>query len=171
MWTIDHDDGSQFYNDTGNLMVFGGCKNYMGHSKSCDHNVIVHPGISERSAGGRRCQTDDNQVFANQYHHDNHCFVQDGDFYSMGIDGCNASSIDPHVYQTWNNTLYSPNSTFQIEQCGTFKAWQATGQDAGSKLTEMLPPDQIAALGKDQLPGAASASIEAVLALAAQVLS
>lgn len=96
--TIDHDDGSQYYNDTGNLMVFGGCKNYMGHSKSCDHNVIVHPGISERSAGGRRCQTDDNKVFANQYHHDNHCFVQDGGFYSMGIGSCNATSIDPHVY-------------------------------------------------------------------------
>ena len=29
VWTIDHDDGSQFYNDTANLMVYGGCKNYM----------------------------------------------------------------------------------------------------------------------------------------------
>lgn len=28
--TFDHDDGSQFFNDTANLMVFGGCKNYLG---------------------------------------------------------------------------------------------------------------------------------------------
>jgi hypothetical protein len=42
VWTIDHDDGSQYWNDTRNLMIFGGCKNYMGHSKSCDHNIIVN---------------------------------------------------------------------------------------------------------------------------------
>eukprot|EP01046_Picozoa_sp_COSAG06_P075952 COSAG06_NODE_23994_length_675_cov_2.145833_2_plen_93_part_00 len=26
VWTIDHDDGSQFMNDTHNFMVWGGCK-------------------------------------------------------------------------------------------------------------------------------------------------
>ena len=26
VWTIDHDDGSQFFNDTENFMVWGGCK-------------------------------------------------------------------------------------------------------------------------------------------------
>jgi hypothetical protein len=41
--TFDHDDGSQYVNDTGNLLVFGGCKNYEGNSKSCDHNVILFP--------------------------------------------------------------------------------------------------------------------------------
>jgi len=29
-------------------------------SKSCDHNVIVHPGNDARATGNRRCQTDDN---------------------------------------------------------------------------------------------------------------
>ena len=87
VWTIDHDDGSQYFNDTQNFMVFGedsnglpprcrltqtvaaktgGCKNFLGNHKSCDHNVIVHPGIPSRSAGGRRCQTDDNKIFADQ---------------------------------------------------------------------------------------------------------
>ena len=33
MWTIDHDDGSQYFNDTGNFMVWGGCKNYLGNHK------------------------------------------------------------------------------------------------------------------------------------------
>jgi len=66
LWTIDHDDGSQYFNDTGNLMVWGGCKNYMGNHKSCAHNVIIHPGTPSRSTGGgRRCQTDDNRVFQN----------------------------------------------------------------------------------------------------------
>ena len=77
-------------------MVFGGCKNYLGNHKSCDGNVIMHPGIPDRAAGGRRCQTDDNKVFADQYHGDNHCFTQDGDFYSMGISDCTEAAIDPH---------------------------------------------------------------------------
>ena len=25
---LDHDDGSSFYNDSSNFLVFGGCKNY-----------------------------------------------------------------------------------------------------------------------------------------------
>ena len=63
MQAIDHDDGSQRFNDTENVMVFGGCKNFLGNSKSCDHNLIVFPGAAEHSSGARRCQTDDNHVF------------------------------------------------------------------------------------------------------------
>ena len=49
VWTIDHDDGSQFYNDSSNVMAWGGCKNFLGNSKSCDHNLIIYPGIPNRS--------------------------------------------------------------------------------------------------------------------------
>ena len=49
VWAIDHDDGSQRYNDTANLMVWGGCKNFLGNSKSCDHNTMVYPGRDDRS--------------------------------------------------------------------------------------------------------------------------
>ena len=117
VWTIDHDDGSQYFNDTLNFMVWGGCKNYLGNHKSCDHNVIVHPGIDSRSSGGRRCQTDDNSAFQDMYHDNNHCFTQDGSFYSMNVAKCDAVDIDPHVYQTFNNTLYSPNAAFQNGPC------------------------------------------------------
>ena len=55
VWTIDHDDGSQRYNDTSNVLAWGGCKNYRGNGKSCDHNLILYPGIDERASGGRRC--------------------------------------------------------------------------------------------------------------------
>ena len=39
-----------------------------GHSKSCDHNVIVYPGDYHNATeyGSNPCQTDDNSVFANQ---------------------------------------------------------------------------------------------------------
>ena len=50
------------------MLVFGGCKNYLGNHKQCDDNVILYPGTSGRSAGSHRCQTDDNAVFAQQFH-------------------------------------------------------------------------------------------------------
>ena len=28
VWALDHDDGSSYYNDTSNVLVYGGCKNY-----------------------------------------------------------------------------------------------------------------------------------------------
>lgn len=39
---------------------------------------------------------------------------------SMGISACNAAAIDPHVYQTFNNTLYSPASAFSNGPCKDF---------------------------------------------------
>jgi hypothetical protein len=79
--------------------------------QSCDGNVIVHPGIDSRSEGNRRCQTDDNSVFQNQYHMDNHCVTQDGSFYSMGgYSKCDAADVSPHVFQA-SLTRYVPVST------------------------------------------------------------
>eukprot|EP00928_Gymnodinium_smaydae_P026730 TRINITY_DN20901_c0_g1_i1.p1 TRINITY_DN20901_c0_g1~~TRINITY_DN20901_c0_g1_i1.p1 ORF type:complete len:912 (+),score=66.56 TRINITY_DN20901_c0_g1_i1:74-2809(+) len=135
VWAIDHDDGSQFFNDTKNLMLWGGCKNFLGHSKSCDHNVMIYPGYG-RASSHKPCQTDDNSVFANQYHHDNQCITIDGNAYSMGgWDKCTSDSIDQHVYQTFNNTLFAPKGNFTAPgPCPDFKTWQATGQDAGSQV-------------------------------------
>eukprot|EP00656_Telonema_subtile_P039161 TRINITY_DN4429_c0_g1_i1.p1 TRINITY_DN4429_c0_g1~~TRINITY_DN4429_c0_g1_i1.p1 ORF type:complete len:518 (+),score=96.96 TRINITY_DN4429_c0_g1_i1:1085-2638(+) len=149
VWSIDHDDGSQRFNDTENLLVWGGCKNYLGNHKSCDHNVILHPGIPERAEGSRKCQTDDNKVFQSQYHDNNHCVTADGVFYTMDITACNESVIDPHVYQTFNNTLYSPNSTFQNGPCQSFEAWQAEGQDRLSTVQPYPTIDQMVAMGKE----------------------
>jgi len=146
VWAIDHDDGSQFFNDTGNLMLWGGCKNYLGHSKSCDHNVMVYPGFG-RSSSTKPCQTDDNSVFANQYHDNNQCITINGNAYSMGgWNQCNSKTIDPHVYQTFNNTLFGPNANFTAPgPCPDFKAWQSTGQDSGSKV---LPLPSVAEVVK-----------------------
>eukprot|EP00038_Savillea_parva_P031470 m.86905 g.86905 ORF g.86905 m.86905 type:complete len:585 (-) comp9682_c0_seq2:137-1891(-) len=147
VWTIDHDDGSQYFNDTGNFMVFGGCKNYLGNHKSCDHNVIIHPGIASRATGSRRCQTDDNSVFQNQYHDNNHCVTVDGTFYTMNIKSCDAATIDPHVYQTFNNSLYSVGANFSNGPCTSFSQWQGAGQDRGSQVLPEPSISDIVAMG------------------------
>jgi len=60
VWTFDHDDCSQMVRDENNFMAWGGCKNFLGNHKACSSNVILYPGVGGRSAGDRRCQTDDN---------------------------------------------------------------------------------------------------------------
>merc|ERR1712232_826128 len=142
VWTIDHDDGSQYYNDTSNFLVFGGCKNYRGHSKSCDHNLIAYPGISERSSGARRCQTDDNGIFADQYFHGNDCITGDGEAYTFKK--CNPKSLGTTVYETANNSFYAPSGAF-VENCGSgldLEQWQALGQDLGSSAHSLPSEDQ-----------------------------
>ena len=130
---LSHDDCSQFVNDEDNFMVFGGCKNFLGHHKSCSNNVIAYPGLRGRSAGGRKCQTDDNGEFAEQYHEGNVCATPEGDYYSFS--GCNASNLATTVFVTRNNTLLSDTGAAAWGgTCGVsaFSAWQALGQDAGS---------------------------------------
>mmetsp|Transcript_6076 Transcript_6076/g.11612 ORF Transcript_6076/g.11612 Transcript_6076/m.11612 type:complete len:955 (+) Transcript_6076:182-3046(+) len=138
-WALDHDDGSQFCHDTHNVLAWGGYKNFLGHSKNCAHNLILYPGSDERSSGHHRCVTDDNNVFADQFFHDNTCITDDGSMYSFGkssegeFPGCGLHNISTTVFHTWNNTFYSPSAEF-AGPCGTkdFQDWQHHGQDIGS---------------------------------------
>jgi hypothetical protein len=40
---IDNDDGSSMFLAHGNVMVYGGAKNYLGHDKIWDSNLIAYP--------------------------------------------------------------------------------------------------------------------------------
>ena len=43
VWPIDHDDGSCFYEDSYNFQIYGGKKNFLGHSKTDHHEIYVYP--------------------------------------------------------------------------------------------------------------------------------
>jgi hypothetical protein len=72
MWSLDRDDGSQFVNDTGNVLLYGGCKQNLGNSQTCDHNLIIYPGMANRSAGNTCLSA---QKFANSYYDNNDCIA------------------------------------------------------------------------------------------------
>ena len=148
-WSLDHDDGSAYYNDTNNFLVFGGVKAYLGHDKMTGPgNVIVYPGIPSRSAGNRKCQCDDNGNFANQYYYGNQCFTPDGVFYTLYK--CNSTSLNETVFQTRGNRHYSPGAKFTVA-CGkksmNFHQWQTAGQDFNSTVLQLPSPSEIVSIG------------------------
>lgn len=108
-----------------------------GNSKACNQNVIIYPGINSRSQGGRLCQTDDNGVFANQYHTDNYCVSSSNGLYSFS--NCNSGNVNTTAYHTWNNKLFTPDGSFNNCGVNSFSAWQKLGQDAGSTVA-VTPP-------------------------------
>jgi len=140
VWTFDHDDGSEYYNDTKNVLVYGGCKNYLGSNKACGpDNLIIWPGHPNHSTGNRRCQTDDNGVFANQYYFNNTCASFDNEFYTWK--SCVPNKVNDTVFQTHNNLFLSPSGNFS-QTCGSstynLTQWQKLGQERGS-LVKPLP--------------------------------
>ena len=154
VWTADSDDTTQMKTDATNFMVWGGCKNYIGSYKNCTDNVILYPGIDGRSAGNRRCQTDDNGEFAEQYHEGNTCTSADGIFYTFA--GCSADpdNLNTTVYVTAGNTLYAdPGATFTqtCNQTLTFEQWQALGQDQGSSVAVTPNVTELIALGANKI--------------------
>lgn len=128
------------------------CKNYVGDRKNCSLNVILYPGIDGRSSGGRRCQTDDNGVFAEQFHENNACATADGAFYSFS--DCTPANLATTVYVTRNNSLLSDTGAFAAP-CGVnnWTTWQALGQDAGSSVAATPSVAALIALGAAKVLG------------------
>eukprot|EP01060_Flectonema_neradi_P034851 TRINITY_DN6248_c0_g1_i1.p1 TRINITY_DN6248_c0_g1~~TRINITY_DN6248_c0_g1_i1.p1 ORF type:complete len:851 (+),score=175.79 TRINITY_DN6248_c0_g1_i1:40-2553(+) len=157
VWSLDHDDGSSFYNDSDNLLVWGGCKNYEGHSKNCTHNVIVYPGIPNRSSGTRRCQTSDNSIFGNQFYFGNQCITNDGNAYSINSYSgppCTPKNLLNDFYHTHTNKFYSPGYSFTAQCSSTtydWTQWIATSQDADSLLFEVPDIPDIVKMGAAKL--------------------
>lgn len=137
---------------TPHTVVFGGCKNFLGGHKICNSNTILYPGIAERSAGDRRCVTDDNNVFAEQFFEGNVCASDSDEFFSYF--GCNASDVNTTTYRHAYNVLFSDTGNFST--CSgslPWDEWRALGQDAGSALSTTPSVAELIALGAAKVIG------------------
>ena len=153
-WPIDHDDGSCYYFDTFNFLIYGGYKNLFGNSKVVKYNVYIYPDAVhslsrlDKLTGYRMYPYCANSDGASTSSHpsgwgevwvNNTCVIGNPDIYEFG--SCTPTGdITKLVPFTANNTFYAPDMSIYI-QCGSEKyslsEWQKRGYDLGS--TVLLP--------------------------------
>ena len=131
------------------------------------------------SRSGAPCQTDDNLVFANQYHNNNKCIVQGGVNATLykGCCGakpssCSAGPLALHFYRTFDNTIYTTGEgleqvpgpavapLFSEGSCSGWAGWQAAGMDKGSTIKPMPTANEIVAMGKEVLGFSGAVSLQ-----------
>ena len=163
-WPIDHDDGSCYYEDTYNYLVYGGYKNFLGHSKTVMYNAYIYPdGIHTEKQTYRRypyCANHDGatvtvlpsgwgEVWAN-----NRCIIGNPDIYSFDACDVNGDLKKGLVPFTYNNTFYAPNRDVYIG-CGnvnlTLAEYQAMGFDIGSVVNDVVDIGTVVDWGRQLL--------------------
>ena len=147
VWPLDHDDGSCFYEDSYNFLVYGGKKNYIGHSKTDHHEIFVYPDLS---VGGPRtavCATDHGVTRGisgwNEVWIQNTCVLYQNSV-PYSIDDCDTAKL--YVPYFANNSIYIPSGTeiaFICNVNGTsarlsLQQWQSYGLDIGT-IAETAP--------------------------------
>ena len=144
----DHDDGSSFYEDASNFMVYGGHKsNFFGHSKRSVSTLMafhlvyqplclrIYAGIPLASPGG---------IYAEGYVNNTCILASPSDLYMSLGSPCTPGEADLSLrIELGGNTVYAPAGGRAGVQCGnqtlTFDAWVATGADPRSVLVEGVP--------------------------------
>lgn len=170
-WPIDHDDGSCYYYDTFNYLVYGGYKNYLGHSKIVKYNVYVYPDAShdlvEAASSVKKvegffskpfCANSDGastgdlpsgwgEVWSN-----NTCIIGNPNVYEFG--NCDPDNLNQLVPETANNTFYAPNHSIYISCKGqkwTLQEYQQKGYDIGSAVKDIVDVKTVVQWGRDLL--------------------
>jgi hypothetical protein len=147
----DHDDGSAFYNDHHNLMVYGGHKSNWGHAKRSEANLMVFPLVYKNtcmrqfpflppaSPGGR---------FAEAYVGNTCILAAAGDTYlDLGSDCAPGPALASQIVLANNSVFAPPGAGTASVLCGratvSFEDWVASGSEPGSTLAGVPPTAQI----------------------------
>ena len=160
IWPLDHDDGSCFYEDSYNFLIYGGKKNYLGHSKTDHHEIYVLSDANPNHVGFNVCLHDSyakrgssgwNETWIN-----NICTLyQSSTPYS--INNCDTSDL--LVPYLANNTIYIPSGTevgFICKVNGTsarlsLEQWQSYGLDLGTTIKVIPDIQTIIQWGREML--------------------
>ncbi|CAF0900788.1 unnamed protein product [Adineta steineri] len=160
LWPIDHDDGSCFYEDSYNFHVYGGKKNFLGHSKTDHHQIYVYSDMNRGDFGSNVClgfyapqrgYSGWNEVWI-----ENTCILYKIPMpYIIG----NCDTTDLLVPYLANNKIYIPNGTEVIFTCnvnGTstklnLKQWQSYGVDISTTVYSTPDVQIIIEWGREML--------------------
>ena len=161
---LDHDDGSCYYLDTYNFMVYGGFKNFLGHSKIAQNNVYVYPDAKHSSlsfgafftkpycAVSHGASAHDPTSGWGEKWTNNTCIIGNPNVYLFGA--CVLSGPNKLIPFTANNSFYIPNKSIYIN-CERKKLslseFQKMGNDIGSTVADIADTADIIAWGKELL--------------------
>ena len=160
-WPIDHDDGSSYYINTYNFLVYGGHKNHLGHSKTASNNMYIYPDAVHSYDlasffSKPYCLTSNGAIVPDPPYEawtNNTCVISNSNVYT--INQCDPSHLKVIVPFTANNNFYTASGKVFM-QCGeknnyTLAQFQALGYDVGSTVS-MLPSNmEIISWGKQLL--------------------
>jgi hypothetical protein len=145
-----------------NFLVYGGKKNYLGHSKMDHHEIYVYSDLSAGGFGSGNCLNDYAPVRGtsgwNETWIDNICTLYNSPVpYNIG--DCDTASL--YVPYLANNTIYIPSGTEVAFTCKVngkstrlnLQQWQSYGLDIGT-IVETAPDVQtIIGWGRKMLQG------------------
>ena len=168
---IDHDDGSNFWQDVENVVCFShACKGNFGSNRNCSYNLVVAPGLkdaySTTAKAGAPCAEETNNghgsSFANKYFEHNTCaFIAEGTNDAYVFEGCRTSNtsgtaMGGKVWQTRANTYLVPKGSSVVANCGGKKVplaeWQTKyRQDVGATVHELPSTDELVQMAAEWL--------------------
>ena len=103
-WPIDHDDGSAFYKDTSNVLVYGGFKSFLGNNKTAAHNLYLFPDAFEKQFDANFCASVWQPDAGPESWYNNTCVKLTHSPVYGGAVGCNGPQ--QAVAVTSNNTFF-----------------------------------------------------------------
>ena len=104
VWPIDHDDGSAFYKDTSNVLVYGGFKSFLGNNKTAAHNLYLFPDAFEKQFDANFCASVWQPDAGPESWYNNTCVKLTHSPVYGGAVGCNGPQ--QAVTVTSNNTFF-----------------------------------------------------------------
>ena len=143
VWPIDHDDGSCFYEDSYNFQIYGGKKNYLGHSKIDHHEIYVYSDANAGDFGSNVCLGDYKPTRDSSGWNEtwilNICVLYQRSI-PYNIENCDIADL--FVPYLASNKIYVPSGTQVAFVCNvngsstqfTLEQWQSYGLDTGTTV-------------------------------------
>mmetsp|Transcript_13494 Transcript_13494/g.43960 ORF Transcript_13494/g.43960 Transcript_13494/m.43960 type:complete len:829 (-) Transcript_13494:128-2614(-) len=142
-WPLDHDDGSAYFVDSDNVVLWGGVKNYKGYRKTTKDSLYVNVDLGAQ--GDRGCAMDDSEGALDVYTK-NVCITTAAGNKLVSSKVCDPTDLNATMPLASANAYYAPDASLRVP-CGdddwSFADYQSRGMDAGSTLKELPSKDDI----------------------------
>ena len=150
-WPLDHDDGSAYFEDSDNVIIWGGVKNYKGFHKVSKDSLYVNVDLGKQ--GDRGCAMDDSDGAYDKYK-GNTCIMKLGNkLVSSKV--CDPKHLNDTMPLSSNNFYFFPDAN-PVIPCGDDVQWslddyQAIGMDSGSTVADLPSSETILAWVRTKL--------------------